>query len=143
MLGLNQSSPVFTFATTAEEVATVTKRSSCKNAPLGFETRRAQGYDDHRSVFPTHVGLNFEALRRVALLLSLRRPQRSTPILDRFIIDSSPCAISQVLINNTATAFKCFTLTVNNLESQIAAAHVGPFLFTKLLTPKLVAVALN
>lgn len=34
-----------------------------------------------------------------------------------------------------------FKLTVDNLENQIAADHVGPFLFTKLIAPKILASA--
>jgi NAD(P)-dependent dehydrogenase (short-subunit alcohol dehydrogenase family) len=45
----------------------------------------------------------------------------------------------QVLINNAAASFKDFTLTENHLEYQLATDHFGPFLFTKLLAPKLLA----
>jgi NAD(P)-dependent dehydrogenase (short-subunit alcohol dehydrogenase family) len=45
----------------------------------------------------------------------------------------------QVLINNAAATIGRFILTVDGLESQIATNHFGPFLFTKLLTPKLLA----
>ncbi|KAJ7711447.1 hypothetical protein B0H16DRAFT_1816927, partial [Mycena metata] len=44
-----------------------------------------------------------------------------------------------VLINNAAAAVGEFKLTVDGLESQIATDHINPFLFTKLLTPKLLA----
>jgi NAD(P)-dependent dehydrogenase (short-subunit alcohol dehydrogenase family) len=47
----------------------------------------------------------------------------------------------QVLINNAAAAYGPFKLTVDNLEAQMATGHVGPFLFTKLLAPKLLASA--
>lgn len=47
----------------------------------------------------------------------------------------------QVLINNAAAAMGPFTLTVDGLENQFATDHVGPFLFTKLLAPKLLAAA--
>ncbi|KAF7357398.1 Short-chain dehydrogenase/reductase family protein [Mycena sanguinolenta] len=44
-----------------------------------------------------------------------------------------------VLIHNAAAPIGPFQLTVDNLESQVATDHIGPFLFTKLLAPKLLA----
>ncbi|KAJ6600463.1 hypothetical protein DFH09DRAFT_1355725 [Mycena vulgaris] len=44
-----------------------------------------------------------------------------------------------VLINNAAAAYGPFRLTVDGLETQMATNHFGPFLFTKLLAPKLLA----
>jgi len=44
-----------------------------------------------------------------------------------------------VLIQNAAATIGEFKLTVNNLESQVATNHIGPFLFTKLLAPKILA----
>ncbi|KAJ7480658.1 short-chain dehydrogenase [Mycena latifolia] len=46
-----------------------------------------------------------------------------------------------VLINNAAAAIGPFKLTADNLEQQIATGHIGPFLFTNLLAPKLLASA--
>ncbi|KAJ7058548.1 hypothetical protein C8F01DRAFT_1148523, partial [Mycena amicta] len=46
-----------------------------------------------------------------------------------------------VLIQNAAAAMGPFKLTVDGLESQIATDHVGPFLLTKLIVPKLLAAA--
>jgi len=44
-----------------------------------------------------------------------------------------------VLIHNAAAIIGPFKLTVDNLEIQAATNHVGPFLLTKLLAPKLLA----
>jgi NAD(P)-dependent dehydrogenase (short-subunit alcohol dehydrogenase family) len=44
-----------------------------------------------------------------------------------------------VLIHNAAASVVKFNLTVDGFESQMAAAHIGPFLLTKLLAPKLLA----
>ncbi|KAJ7159715.1 hypothetical protein C8R46DRAFT_1224287 [Mycena filopes] len=44
-----------------------------------------------------------------------------------------------VLFNNAASSFVDFTLTEDGLETQFAVNHVGGFLLTKLLTPKLLA----
>ncbi|CAK5270080.1 unnamed protein product [Mycena citricolor] len=46
-----------------------------------------------------------------------------------------------VLVNNAAAAIAPFKLTVDGFENQIATAHLGPFLFTKLLFPKLLQSA--
>lgn len=45
------------------------------------------------------------------------------------------------MINNAAAGFADFALTEDGLETQLATDHVGPFLFTKLLTRKLLAAA--
>jgi NAD(P)-dependent dehydrogenase (short-subunit alcohol dehydrogenase family) len=45
----------------------------------------------------------------------------------------------QVLINNAAATIGPFKLTVDGLESQMAVNHVGHFLLTALLMPKLLA----
>lgn len=47
---------------------------------------------------------------------------------------------TQVLIHNAAGGAASFKLTVDGLESQFATDHFGPFLLTKLLAPKLLAV---
>ncbi|KAJ7478046.1 hypothetical protein B0H11DRAFT_2281216 [Mycena galericulata] len=44
-----------------------------------------------------------------------------------------------VLILNAAAAIGPFKLTPDGIESQIATDHIGPFLLTKLLTPKMLA----
>jgi len=44
-----------------------------------------------------------------------------------------------ILIHNAASAGGKFKLTVDNLETQMATGHVGPFLLTKLVAPKLLA----
>lgn len=46
---------------------------------------------------------------------------------------------SKVLINNAAAVAGHLKITPDNLEVEIATDHFGPFLFTKLLAPKLLA----
>lgn len=43
------------------------------------------------------------------------------------------------MINNAAAEGGKFRLTAEKVEHQIATNHVGPFLFTKLIVPKLLA----
>ena len=43
-----------------------------------------------------------------------------------------------MLIHNAAAAIGAFKLTADKLESQIATDLIGPFLFTKLVAPKLI-----
>ncbi|KAF7338945.1 Short-chain dehydrogenase/reductase family protein [Mycena venus] len=56
------------------------------------------------------------------------------------IVNANPEPL-HVLINNAASSLAEFTLTEDGLETQLATDHVGPFLFTKLLAPKLLAAA--
>ncbi|KAJ7342475.1 NAD-P-binding protein [Mycena albidolilacea] len=44
-----------------------------------------------------------------------------------------------VLIHNAASVIGPFKLTADNIENQAATNHIGPFLLTKLLCPKLLA----
>ncbi|KAF7364621.1 Short-chain dehydrogenase/reductase family protein [Mycena venus] len=44
-----------------------------------------------------------------------------------------------VLIHNAAAPIGPFKLTVDNLESQVATDHICPFLFTKLVAPKILS----
>ncbi|KAF7299888.1 Short-chain dehydrogenase/reductase family protein [Mycena chlorophos] len=46
-----------------------------------------------------------------------------------------------VLINNAAATGGVYALTEDNIEIQMAASHIGPFLFTNLLIPKIIASA--
>ncbi|KAJ7732143.1 short-chain dehydrogenase [Mycena metata] len=152
------SVPAFTFTTTAQEVATAfTQEIQGKNVlitgtslnGIGFEAARViakhanlviiTGYNDQR------LKLSEEAIKKEIPAANIRRL-----ILDlssfagvrkaaaEVIAYSEPI---HVLIHNAAATLGPFKLTVDGLESQIATDHVGPFLFTKLLTPKLLASA--
>ncbi|KAJ7691900.1 hypothetical protein B0H17DRAFT_1330911 [Mycena rosella] len=46
-----------------------------------------------------------------------------------------------ILINNAAASGGPFELSVDGFELQMATDHIGPFLFTKLIAPKLLASA--
>ncbi|KAJ7463622.1 NAD-P-binding protein [Mycena latifolia] len=152
------SSLKFSFATTAEEVgAAFAAEIKGKNVlitgtsvnGIGFETARViakyanlvfiTGYDAER------LKLSEDAIKRevptanihriilnLSSLIGVRRAAEQ--------VNSHPEPL-HVLIHNAAAAIAPFKLTVDNLENQFATDHVGPFLLTKLLAPKLLAAA--
>jgi len=151
------SLPTFTFETTAEEVATVfADEIRGKNVlitgtsigGIGFEAAHhiakyanlviITGYNAER------LKLSEEALKKEVPSANIRRLT-----LDLSSIEAVRKAATEVnaypepihvLINNAAAAIvPTFKLTVDRLENQIATNHVGPFLFTNLLVPKLLA----
>ncbi|KAJ7159667.1 hypothetical protein C8R46DRAFT_1224244 [Mycena filopes] len=150
------SLPTFSFTTTAEEVATVlADEIKGKNVlitgtslnGIGFETARViakhanlvviTGYDDERlklSEAAIRKEIPHANIRRLVLNLSSLASVRKAA--EEFNASPEPL---HVLINNAAAPFGDFTLTENGLETQFAVDHVGPFLFTKLLAPKLLA----
>ncbi|KAJ7196107.1 hypothetical protein GGX14DRAFT_673872 [Mycena pura] len=150
--------PTFSFNTTADEVATAfSQEIKGKNVlitgtslnGIGFEAARViakhanlvviTGYNDER------LKLSEEAIkkdvpaaniRRLALdLASLAGVRKAAAEVNTY---AEPL---HVLIHNAAAAIGPFKLTVDNLESQIATDHIGPFLFTKLIVQKLLASA--
>ncbi|KAJ7140145.1 short-chain dehydrogenase [Mycena filopes] len=148
--------PAFSFASTAEEVATaLADNIRGKNVlitgtslnGLGFETARVSakyvnliiitGYNDERLKL-SEAAIKKEVphanIRRLVLNLSSLASVRKAAQ----VINASPEPL-HVVINNAASAWVDFTLTEDGLETQFATAHVGPFLFTKLLAPKLLA----
>ncbi|KAJ7358592.1 hypothetical protein DFH08DRAFT_735225 [Mycena albidolilacea] len=148
--------PTFSFSTTAEEVATALgDRISGKNVlitgtsikGLGFETARAiakhanlvimTGYDAER------LKISEDAIKKEIPSANIR-----PLVLDLSSMAAIRAAAAEVnaypeplhiLINNAAALLGPFKLSIDGLESQIAINHVGHFLFTKLLTPKLLA----
>ncbi|KAF8186114.1 hypothetical protein K438DRAFT_1973483 [Mycena galopus ATCC 62051] len=55
----------------------------------------------------------------------------------------APKILPQALINNAAASFVDFKITEDGPETQLATDHVGPFLFTKLLAPKLIQLSVE
>jgi len=155
MLGM--SLPTFTFDTTADEVATTfANEIRGKNVlitgtslnSLGFETARIVAKYANLVII---AGYNAERLQ-----LSEDEIMKETPsanirrlILDLSSIDAVRKAAAEVnaypepihvLINNAAAAlFPKLKLTVDKLESQFAINHVGHFLLTNLLVPRILA----
>ncbi|KAJ7366259.1 hypothetical protein DFH08DRAFT_678623, partial [Mycena albidolilacea] len=109
---------------------------------IGFETARVlakyanlviiTGYNSERQAIIKEVpGANIRQL--VLDLSSLAAVRKAAAEVNAY---AEPL---HVLINNAAAPAGKFKLTVDNLETQIATDHIGPFLFTKLLVPKLLA----
>ncbi|KAJ7511571.1 hypothetical protein B0H11DRAFT_708301 [Mycena galericulata] len=150
--------PSFSFTTTAQEVATAFQDEiKGKNVlitgtslnGIGFETALAIAKYANLLVI---TGYNTERLK---LSEDAIKKQVPTANIHRLVLDLSSLAAVRkaaavvnanpeplhVLIHNAAAVIGPFKLTVDNLENQFATDHVGPFLFTKLLTPKLLASA--
>ncbi|KAJ7800709.1 hypothetical protein B0H14DRAFT_1687263 [Mycena olivaceomarginata] len=152
------TSPSFSFTTTAEEVATTfSDEIKGKNVlitgtsinGLGFEAARVlakyaklvviTGYNEER------LKLSEDAIKKDVpnanihrLILDLTSFASIRKAAE--IVNANPEPL-HVLINNAAAGFAEFALTEDGLETQLATDHVGPFLFTKLLTRKLLAAA--
>ncbi|KAJ7744147.1 hypothetical protein B0H16DRAFT_1889728 [Mycena metata] len=150
--------PTFSFATTADEVATAfVNEIKGKNVlvtgtslkSLGFETARVIAKHANLVII---TGYNAERLKLSEETIKKEIPQANIYplVLDLSSFASVRKAAAEinarteplhVLINNAAASFVDFKLTADGLETQLATDHVGPFLFTKLLTPKLLASA--
>ncbi|KAJ7776786.1 NAD-P-binding protein [Mycena maculata] len=148
------SPQAFSSNTTAEEVASAfTEEIEGKNVlvtgttinGIGFETARVlakhanlvviTGYDQERLKLTEEVlkkevpGANIRPL--ILDLSSLAAIRKAAAEANAY---PEPL---HVIIHNAAAAIGPFKLTVDNLESQMATDHIGPFLLTKLLAPKI------
>ncbi|KAJ6584413.1 hypothetical protein B0H19DRAFT_1104943 [Mycena capillaripes] len=150
------SQPTFSSTTTAEEVATVfAGEIRGKNIlitgtslnGIGFETARVLAKYANLVVITGHKSDRLK-LAEDAIKKELPSANVRPLILDL----SSLAAIRKaavevnaypeplhVVIHNAAATIGPFKLTVDNLESQMATNHIGPFLFTKLLASKILA----
>ncbi|KAJ6461032.1 hypothetical protein C8R45DRAFT_1029019 [Mycena sanguinolenta] len=149
--------PPFTPTTTGDEVATALAReingknvlitgSSSING-LGFETAQTiakyanlviiTGYNTDRLKLAQDAlekkipGANIRPL--VLNLASLAAVRQAAAEVNAY-----PEQID-ILINNAASPICPFTLTTDGFEQQIATDHLGPFLFTALIMPKILA----
>ncbi|KAJ7829243.1 hypothetical protein B0H13DRAFT_1916597 [Mycena leptocephala] len=150
--------PAFTYTTTADEVATAfSDEIKGKNVlitgtsinGIGFETARViakhaklvviTGYSEERlklSEDAIKKDVPHANIHRLVLDLSSFASIRKAAE----VVNKNPEPL-HVLINNAAASFVDFKVTPDGLETQLATDHVGPFLFTKLLAPKLLAAA--
>ncbi|KAJ6589641.1 hypothetical protein B0H19DRAFT_1104399 [Mycena capillaripes] len=150
------SLPTFSKDSTAEEVAdTFADEIRGKNVivtgtslnGIGFETARVIAKYANLVII---TGYNAERLKLSEDEIKKQQPSAN---IRRLTLDLSSLAAVRtaaaevnaysepihVLINNAAAPTGPFKLTVDKLESQMGTGHVGPFLFTKLITPKLLA----
>ncbi|KAJ7505914.1 NAD-P-binding protein [Mycena galericulata] len=152
------SSIKFSFDTTAEEVADAFAREiEGKNVlvtgtsigGIGFETARVLAKYANLVIV---TGYNAERLQLVEDAIKKDVPNAN---IRKLALDLSSLAAVRtaaaevnaypeplhVLINNAAAAVTKFSVTVDNLEKQMATNHIGPFLFTNLIRPKILAAA--
>ncbi|KAJ6515152.1 hypothetical protein C8R47DRAFT_1206493 [Mycena vitilis] len=151
--------PAFSFATTADEVATAfSQEIKGKNVlitgtsinGIGFETARVvakyanlviiTGYNAER------LKLSEEAIKKDVPTANVRR--LTLDLASLAAVRTAAAEVNayaeplHVLINNAAAiARPSFEQTADGLELQMATGHFGPFLFTKILAPKLLASA--
>ncbi|KAJ7166319.1 hypothetical protein C8R43DRAFT_1162745 [Mycena crocata] len=150
------SSPTFTSTTTAEEIVNVfVDQIKGKNVlitgtsinGIGFEAARAIAKHANLVVI---TGYNLERLKLSEEAIKKEIPSANVRPL---VVDLTSLAAVRkaaaevnaypeplhVLINNAAAGGVPFTLTEDKFELQMAAGHIGPFLLTNLLVPKLLA----
>ncbi|KAJ7646441.1 hypothetical protein DFH06DRAFT_578684 [Mycena polygramma] len=148
------SFPKFSFSTTAEEVATAfAEEIKGKNVlvtgtsltGIGFETARVIA---KYAALVIITGYNLERLQLSEDAIKQNVPSAN---IRRLALDlSSFAAVREaaaeinayseplhVLIHNAAAPTGPFKLTVDSLENQMATDHIGPFLLTKLIAPKI------
>ncbi|KAF7348890.1 Short-chain dehydrogenase/reductase family protein [Mycena venus] len=148
--------PTFSFETTAEEVATTfAEEIQGKNVLITGTSQNGIGFETAR-VIAKHANLVIitgYSEERLRLSEDAIKKEVSSAKIERLVINLSSLAGVRkaanvvnahslplhVLIHNAAAPIAPFKLTVDGLESQFATDHVGPFLFTKLLSPKLLA----
>ncbi|KAJ6537217.1 hypothetical protein DFH09DRAFT_1400900 [Mycena vulgaris] len=152
------SLPSFSFPTTADEVASVfAAEIRSKNVlitgtsldGIGFEAALViakyaslviiTGYNSER------LRLSEEAIKKEVPAANIRRLTLDLSSLAAVRTAAAEVnAYSEplhVLIHNAAAFSVPFKLTQDNLELQMATDHIGPFLLTKLVAPKLLAAA--
>ncbi|KAJ7238308.1 hypothetical protein B0H12DRAFT_1137500 [Mycena haematopus] len=152
----SMSLPTFSFTTTADEVATVFADEIKGKTVLvtgtslngiGFETARVIAKHANLIII---TGYNLERLKLSEEAIKQEVPSANVRplVLDLSSLSAVRKAAAEanaypeplhVLIHNAAAATGPFKLTIDNLEHQVATAHIGPFLLTKLLAPKLLA----
>ncbi|KAF7299478.1 Short-chain dehydrogenase/reductase family protein [Mycena indigotica] len=150
--------PTFTFETTAEEVAdTFASEIKGKNVLITGTSLNGIGYEAARVVAKYAnliiiTGYNDERLKLSETAIKKENP---TANIRRLTLDLSSLAAVRkaaaevnaysepihVLIHNAAAGLGPFKTTVDKLELQLETDHVGPFLFTKLLKPRLLAAS--
>ncbi|KAJ7752598.1 hypothetical protein B0H16DRAFT_1545882 [Mycena metata] len=148
----------FDFSTTADEVAAEFAREIAgKNVLITGTSLGGIGLEAVRVIakYASLVVITGYNAERLKLSEEAIKKESPTAQIRRLLLDLSSLAAVRkaaaevnaypeplhVLINNAAAGQGPFKLTVDKLEHQMATDHFGPFLFTKLLAPKLLASA--
>ncbi|KAK6969117.1 hypothetical protein R3P38DRAFT_3505215 [Favolaschia claudopus] len=150
--------PTFSFNTTAEEVANVfADEIRGKTVLITGTSLKGIGFETARVIAKYAKLLIIAGYNEERLKLSEDAIKKETPSANiyRLTVDLSSLASVRkaaaevnalpdplhVLINNAAATRTGFALqlTSDNIELQYATNHVGPWLFTNLLVPKLLA----
>ncbi|KAF7293217.1 Short-chain dehydrogenase/reductase family protein [Mycena chlorophos] len=137
--------PTFSFETTAQDAASVLKdQITGKNVLITGTSVKSLGLEAARAIAPYAnlvVITGYNAERTLTLdLSSLASVRKAAAEVNAY---SEPLHGPPGLdyIHNNAATMGSFYLTDDGFEIQAATAQFGPFLFTKLLTPKLLASA--
>ncbi|KAJ6584400.1 hypothetical protein B0H19DRAFT_1249375 [Mycena capillaripes] len=150
------SQPKFSFTTTAQEVADAfANEIKGKNVLITGTTVGGIGFETALAIakYANLVIITGHSAERLKIAEDTIKKQVPSANLRPLVFDLSSLAAVRkaaaevnaypeplhVLIHNAAGGIGSFKLTVDNLESQMATNHIGPFLFTKLLTPKILA----
>ncbi|KAJ7652728.1 hypothetical protein DFH06DRAFT_1299506 [Mycena polygramma] len=152
------STPTFSFSTTAEEAAaTFATEIRDKNVLITGTSLNGIGYETALAIAKYANLLIITGYNAERLKLTEDAIKKEVPTIEihRLVLDLSSLASVRkaaevvnvvplplhVLIHNAAAPIGPFKLTADGLESQFGTDHVGPFLFTKLLAPKLLSAA--
>ncbi|KAJ7069250.1 hypothetical protein C8F01DRAFT_1245458 [Mycena amicta] len=146
--------PIFGFSTTSDEVVdALSSEIAGKNVLITGTTLNTIGFDTARAIakyagLVTITGYNPERLQLSAEALRKQVPAGNVRTLQLDL--SSLAAVRKaaeevnaqpeplhVLIHNAAHTNGKYSITADDIEVQMATDYFGPFLFTKLLLPKL------
>ncbi|KAJ6475690.1 NAD(P)-binding protein [Mycena vitilis] len=141
--------------TTSDEVATAAFADQIKGKNVlitgtsvngvGFESARVIAKYANLIII---TGYNLERFAEFALAYLVPGANIRPLVLNLASLDAVRSAAAEVnaypehidvLINNAASSLCGFSLTADGFERQIATAHLGPFLFTALILPKILS----
>ncbi|KAJ6502714.1 NAD-P-binding protein [Mycena vitilis] len=150
--------PTFGFSTTSDEVVNaLSSEIAGKNVLVTGTSQNGIGFDTARAIakyagLVIITGYNTERLQLSADAIRKEVPTANirTVVLDLSSLAAVRKAAEEinayseplhVLIHNAAHTSLAYSITVDDIESQMAVNHTSPFLLTKLLLPKLLASA--
>ncbi|KAJ7652698.1 hypothetical protein DFH06DRAFT_1134154 [Mycena polygramma] len=152
------SAPTFSFSTTAEVAAAAfATEIRGKNVLITGTSLNGIGYETALAIAKYANLLIITGYNADRLKLTEDAIKKEVPTIEihRLVLDLSSLASVRkaaevvnvvplplhVLIHNAAAPIGPFKVTADGLESQFGTDHVGPFLLTKLLAPKLLSAA--